>query len=219
MHDENRIDRPEPPFPAQRTGEPPGVEARMDPKPQYEGKAYRPAGKLKDKVALITGGDSGIGRSVATLFAREGADVAIVCLPEEQQDANESLQAIEAAGRKGMLRTGDVSDFSFCREVVQAVLERFGKLNILVNNAAFQNLAEKGIRVNCVAPGPVWTPLNPAERSEQETREFGAGVPFRRPAQPEEIAPAFVYFASSADSGYVTGETITLLGGGVTAGS
>jgi len=190
---------------------------------------------------------------------------------------------------------GDVSDFTFCQETIQAVLERFGKLNILVNNAAFQNhveslealsleqwdrtfrtniygyfymakaaighlsdgdciintgsitgidgspelldyaatkgaihsftkslaknLVEKGIRVNCVAPGPVWTPLNPAERSEQETRQFGQGVPFGRPAQPEEIAPAYVYFASSADSGYVTGETITLLGGGVTAGS
>jgi len=295
MNDENSIDRPEPPFPPQRTGEPPGIEARMDPKPQYEGSAYRPAGKLEDKVALITGGDSGIGRSVATLFAREGADVAIVCLPQERQDAEQSLRAIEAAGRKGMVTTGDVSDFSFCRRAVEAVVERFGKLNILVNNAAFQNhveslealsveqwdrtfrtniygyfymakaaighlqsgdciintgsitgldgspelldyastkgaihsftkslaknLAEKGIRVNCVAPGPVWTPLNPAERSEKETSEFGAGVPFGRPAQPEEIAPAFVYFASRADSGYVTGETITLLGGGVTAGS
>ena len=295
MQGMGRKDRPEPPFAPQQTGEPPGIEARMDPQPQYEGSAYRAAGKLEDKVALITGGDSGIGRSVATLFAREGADVAIICLPEEARDAAESVQAIEAAGRRGMVIKGDVSDFGFCRDAVQAVIERLGALNILVNNAAFQNhveglealsleqwdrtfrtniygyfhmakaaighlksgdciintgsitgidgspelldyastkgaihsftkslaknLAEKGIRVNCVAPGPVWTPLNPAERSDEETSEFGAGVPFGRPAQPEEIAPAFVYFASSADSGYVTGETITLLGGGVTAGS
>jgi len=295
MNDHQKTDRPEPPFPEQPVGEPPGLEARMDPKPRYEGLSYRAAGKLEGKVALVTGGDSGIGRSVATFFAREGADVAIVCLPDERRDAEESLRAIEAAGRSGMVIAGDVGDFGFCADAVRAVVGRFGKLNILVNNAAFQNhveslealsleqwertfrsnihgyfhmakaavghlecgdciintgsitgidgspelldysstkgaihaftkslaknLVARGIRVNCVAPGPVWTPLNPAERSAEETREFGAGVPLGRPAQPEEIAPAFVYFASSADSGYVTGETITLLGGGVTAGS
>jgi len=287
--------RPRPPFPAQDTGEPPGLEKNMDPRPQYRGADYRAAGKLKGKVALITGGDSGIGRSVATLFAREGASVAIVCLPDDKEDADETLQTIEDTGAEGIVITGDVSDYQFCRESVRRTVERFNTLNILVNNAAFQNhvdsiedlsieqwdrcfrtniygyfymakaaiphlnegdciintgsivgldgrpdlidygatkgaihsftkclaqnLAARGIRVNCVAPGPVWTPLNPAERSTEEIERFGGSVPYGRPAQPEEIAPAFVYFASTADSGYITGETITLLGGAVTAGS
>ena len=287
--------RPRPPFPAQDTGEPPGLEKDMDPRPQYRGADYRAAGKLEGKVALITGGDSGIGRSVSTFFAREGASIAIVCLPEETEDANETMQAIEEAGAEGIVITGDVSDYPFCTEAVRRTVERFKDLNILVNNAAFQNhvdsieelsieqwdrcfrtniysyfymakaamphldegdciintgsivgldgrpslldygatkgaihsftkclaqnLSGRGIRVNCVAPGPVWTPLNPAERSNEEMKRFGAGVPYGRPAQPEEIAPAFVYFASAADSGYVTGETITLLGGAITAGS
>ena len=287
--------RPSPPFPPQDVGAPPGLEKRMDPRPQYLGQDYRPAGKLEGKVAVITGGDSGIGRSVATLFAREGARVAIVCLPEEEDDAAETVRAIENAGQQGLVITGDVSDYDFCEKSVRLTLERFGDLNILVNNAAYQNhvdefeeldieqwdrtfrtniygyfymakaavphlekgdciintgsivglegrpslidygatkgaihsftkclaqnLSERGIRVNCVAPGPVWTPLNPAERTNEEIERFGGGVPYGRPAQPEEIAPAFVYFASTADSGYVTGETITLLGGAITAGS
>jgi NAD(P)-dependent dehydrogenase (short-subunit alcohol dehydrogenase family) len=290
MNEQSRADRPKPPFPPQRTDGQPGMEHKMDPRPQYRGEDYRAAGKLENKVALVTGGDSGIGRAVAVFFAREGADVAILCLPEERADAEESLRAIEKTGRQGLIITGDVSDFGFCQEAVRQTLDRFGRLNILVNNAAFQNhvdsleelaidqiertfrtnifgyiymakaalphlepgdcivncgsitgidgsprlldysatkgaihaftkslaknLAEQGIRVNCVAPGPVWTPLNPAERSDEEIEKFGAKVPYGRPAQPDEIAPAFVYFASAADSGYVTGETITLLGGG-----
>jgi NAD(P)-dependent dehydrogenase (short-subunit alcohol dehydrogenase family) len=290
MSNDTPVNRPEPPFPPQRTDGQPGLEHKMDPRPQYHGEEYRAAGKLQNKVALITGGDSGIGRAVAVFFAREGADVAILCLPEEKADAEETLRAIAEAGREGLVITGDVSDYGFCQEAVRRTLERFDQLNILVNNAAFQNhvdsleelsieqiertfrtnilgyiymakaalpyleagdsivncgsitgidgsprlldysatkgaihaftkslaknLAKKGIRVNCVAPGPVWTPLNPAERSDEEIEKFGSKVPYGRPAQPDEIAPAFVYFASAADSGYVTGETITLLGGG-----
>ncbi|NGX15027.1 SDR family oxidoreductase [Wenzhouxiangella sp. XN24] len=287
--------RPRPPFDPQDTQGQPGIEAKLDPRPQYSGRDYKAAGKLEGEVALITGGDSGIGRAVAVLFAREGADVAILCLPEEKTDADETLQAIEAAGRRGLVMTGDIREYAFCQEAVRQVVAHFGRINILVNNAAYQqhvesldelsieqwdrtfrtniygyfymakavashldhgdciintgsvtglqgspglldysatkgaihtftkslaaNLVKRGVRVNCVAPGPVWTPLNPAERSDEEIEEFGARVPFGRPAQPEEIAPAFVYLASRADSGYVTGETIALLGGEITAGS
>jgi NAD(P)-dependent dehydrogenase (short-subunit alcohol dehydrogenase family) len=244
-------------------------------------------------VAIITGGDSGIGRSVAVLFAREGADVCISYLPEEQRDADETRAAVEEEGRSALLLPGDVRDASYCKSLVKETIARFGRLDILVNNAAFQKhrktleeldeeqwdrtfqtniygyfhlvkaavphlprggaiintgsitglegspalldysatkgaihaftkslaqqLVAKGIRVNCVAPGPVWTPLNPAERSDKETREFGADTPLGRPAQPEEIAPAFVFFASAADSSYITGEVLTLLGGATTA--
>jgi NAD(P)-dependent dehydrogenase (short-subunit alcohol dehydrogenase family) len=289
------INRPTPPFPPQPTRGQPGLESEMDPKPQYRGYGYRAADKLEDQVALITGGDSGIGRAVATFFAMEGADVVILCLPEEEEDADETLQAVEEAGREGFVIMGDVSDYEFCKRAVAEAVERFDKLDILVNNAAYQNhvdtleelsieqwdrtfrtniygyfymakaalpylregsciintgsvagldgskrlldysatkgaitaftkslaqnLADRGIRVNCVAPGPVWTPLNPAERSTEEIEKFGSGVPYGRPAQPDEIAPAYVYLASGADSGYVTGETIALLGGKITAGS
>lgn len=287
--------RPKPPFDPQETAGQPGIESKLEPRPQYHGRDYRAAGKLDGEVALITGGDSGIGRAVAVLFAREGADIAILCLPEERADADETLRAIEAAGRSGIIITGDIKDYAFCLEAVEQVVKRFERINVLVNNAAYQqhvdnlddlsieqwdrtfrtniygyfymakavaphlaqgdciintgsvtglqgnpglldysatkgaihaftkslaaNFVERGIRVNCVAPGPVWTPLNPAERSDDEIKKFGAGVPFGRPAQPEEIAPAFVYLASRADSGYVTGETIALLGGKITAGS
>jgi len=249
---------------------------------------------LKQKVALITGGDSGIGRAVAVLFAREGADVAITYLPEEQSDADETREAVVAEGQKAHLIAGDLTDPDFCKKAVEATVARFGKLDILVNNAAFQqhqkslaevseeqwdrtfktniysyfrvskaalthlkegsaivncgsitglegskhlldysatkgaihaftkslaqNLVEKGIRVNCVAPGPVWTPLNPSDKPAKDVAEFGADTPMKRPAQPEEIAPAFVYFASEIDSSYVTGEVLTLLGGETTAG-
>lgn len=261
----------------------------MHPRPEYEAPLYKGAGKLEDKVALITGGDSGIGRAVAVLYAREAADVAIIYLPEEQSDAEETRSAVEKEGRRALLIPGDVSDPDFCGWAVQQVIDELGKLDILVNNAAFQqhqesieelseeqwdktfrtniygyfhmvkavlphmsagsaivntgsitglqgnkqlldyastkgaihaftkslaqNLVERGIRVNCVAPGPVWTPLNVADKPAQKAGKHGEKAPFERPAQPEEIAPAYVFFASEADSSYITGEVLTLLGG------
>ncbi|PQO27125.1 SDR family oxidoreductase [Blastopirellula marina] len=283
-----------PPFPPQDTGPPPGLEKRMRPRPRYEGAEYLAAGKLKGLAALITGGDSGIGRSVATLFAREGADVAIAYLPEEETDARETADAIQASGQKPLLIPGNVCDMDCCRQMVEKTVQVFGKLDILVNNAAFQNhqehveditreqwdktfqtniygyfhmvkaalaylkegaviintgsitglegsgglvdyastkgaihaftkslaqnLVGRRIRVNCVAPGPVWTPLNPAERDCDDIKDFGEQNPLMRPAQPEEIAPAYVFFASNADSRYITGEVLTQLGGATTAG-
>jgi NAD(P)-dependent dehydrogenase (short-subunit alcohol dehydrogenase family) len=283
--------RPKPPFPKQGI-KPPGDEAKMEPRPKYKAPEYKGASKLEDKVALITGGDSGIGRAVAVLFAREGADVAIACLKEEMKDAEETKRAVEKEGRRAIIVPGDVRDSDYCRQAVEKTVEEFGKLDILVNNAAYQkhrdaldeiseeqfdrtfktniygyfymvkaalphlepgstiintgsitglegsaklldysatkgaihaftkslaqNLVPKGIRVNCVAPGPVWTPLNPAE-NPKGTKDFGAKTPMERPAQPEEIAPAFVFFASNADSAYITGEVLTLLGGETTA--
>ncbi|HYY99204.1 MAG TPA: SDR family oxidoreductase [Pyrinomonadaceae bacterium] len=287
------LEEPESPMPAQHV-EKPGLEAELELKPRYEAPHYRGSSKLNNKAALVTGGDSGIGRAVAVLFAREGADVAIVYLPEEQRDAEETREAIEREGRRALLVPGDVRESRFCREAVERTVEEFGKLDILVNNAAFQqhqesledvteeqfdrtfktniygyffmakaalermeegaavintgsitglqgskelldysatkgaihaftkslaqSLVERRIRVNCVAPGPVWTPLNPADKPAEKVAEFGKDTPLRRPAQPEEIAPAYVYFASEADSSYVTGEVLTLLGGETTAG-
>lgn len=283
--------QPTSPMPAQHQ-EKPGIEAKLTPRPEYEAPLYGGSGKLRDKVALVTGGDSGIGRAVAVLFAREGADVSIVYLKAEQQDAEETRRAVEAEGRRTLLIPGDVTDSQFCRDAVERTVGEFGRLDILVNNAAFQqhqksledvteeqwdrtfktniygyfymakatlphlkpgsaiintgsitgiqgskelldysstkgaihaftkslaqNLVERGVRVNCVAPGPVWTPLNPSDKSAEKVSEFGADTPMKRPAQPEEIAPAFVFFASEADSSYVTGEVITLLGGETT---
>jgi len=284
---------PKPPFPKQQLDKP-GLEADLEPRPRYQARAYKPAGKLEDKIALVTGGDSGIGRAVSVIFAREGADVAIVYLREEQPDAEETARAIERAGRRALLIPGDVSRPAFCREAVEETVRTFGKLDILVNNAAYQNsqkriadvtdeqwdltfrtniygyffmaraalahmtrgsaiintgsitglegsshlldysatkgaihaftkslaqnLVEQGIRVNCVAPGPVWTPLNPADnKTPAQVAKFGAETPMKRPAQPEEIAPAYVFFASDADSSYITGEVLTLLGGETTA--
>jgi NAD(P)-dependent dehydrogenase (short-subunit alcohol dehydrogenase family) len=281
--------QPKPPFPEQHQDKP-GIEAELDPKPRYKAPQYKPAGKLQDKVALITGGDSGIGRAVAVMYAREGADVAIVYLSVEQRDAEETKRAVEKAGRRALLLPGDVADASFCRSAVERTVKELGQLDILVNNAAFQNrqdsldditeeqwdrtfktniygyfhmaqaalphlkrgsaiintgsitglegnkqlldysstkgaihaftkslaqnLVEKGIRVNCVAPGPVWTPLNPSDnKTPEEVAHFGEGTPMERPAQPEEVAPAYVFFASNADSSYITGEVLTLLGG------
>ncbi|HVF45266.1 MAG TPA: SDR family oxidoreductase [Pyrinomonadaceae bacterium] len=287
------LKEPESPMPAQHV-EKPGLEAELELKPRYEAPHYKGSGKLLDRAALVTGGDSGIGRAVAVLFAREGADVAIVYLAEEQVDADETRAAVEREGRRALLIPGDVRDSAFCREAVGRVVSEFGKLDILVNNAAFQqhqdsiedlteeqfdrtfktniygyffmakaalahmkrgavvintgsitglegskelldysatkgaihaftkalaqSLVERRIRVNCVAPGPVWTPLNPADKEAKDVAEFGADTPFKRPAQPEEMAPAYVFFASEADSSYITGEVLTLLGGDTTAG-
>jgi NAD(P)-dependent dehydrogenase (short-subunit alcohol dehydrogenase family) len=286
-------EEPKSPMPAQHQ-EKPGLEAELTPRPKYKAPLYRGSGKLEDKAALITGGDSGIGRAVAVLFAREGADVSIVYLPQEQRDAEETRGAVEAEGRRCLLIPGDVRQSDFCREAVERTVGEFGKLDILVNNAAYQqhqksledvseeqfdrtfktniygyyfmakaalahlkeggaivntgsitglegskelldysatkgaihaftkslaqNLVERRIRVNCVAPGPVWTPLNPSDKSAEDVPEFGADTPMKRPAQPEEMAPAFVFFASEADSSYITGEVLTLLGGDTTAG-
>ncbi len=266
----------------------------MVPRPRYEAPNYVGGGKLMDKVALITGGDSGIGRGVATLFAREGADVAIVFLRSEVRDAETTAEAVEREGRRCILLVGDVRRSSFCERAVERTVKQLGRLDILVNNAAYQqhqasimkitdeqwedtfrtnihgyfymaraalrhmkrgsviintgsvtglqgsaelldysatkgaihtftkslaqNLVPRGIRVNCVAPGPVWTPLNVADRPAAEVAEFGADTPMERPGQPEEIAPAFVFFASDADSSYITGEVLALLGGETTAG-
>lgn len=290
---EGRLEQPKSPMPPQHQPKP-GQEHKLDPQPRYEAPHYAGANKLKDKVALITGGDSGIGRAVAVLFAREGADVAFTFLKEEKQDANETKRAVEAEGRRAYPMMGDVRDSKICRKFVKQTVDQFGKLDILVNNAAFQqhqesleelteeqwdqtfktniygyfymtkaalphlaegsaivntgsitglegskqlldysatkgaihaftkslaqNLVERGIRVNCVSPGPVWTPLNPADKEAEDVAKFGADTPYKRPAQPEEIAPAFVYFASEIDSSYVTGEVLTLLGGETTAG-
>ena len=287
------LEEPESPMPAQHL-EKPGIEAKLKLKPRYEAPHYRGSSKLNNRAALITGGDSGIGRAVAVLFAREGADVAIVYLPEEQVDAEETRAAVEAEGRRALLIPGDVREAKFCQKAVERTVEEFGRVDILVNNAAFQqhqktiedvsdeqfdrtfktniygyfymakaalghmtegaciintgsitglegskelldysatkgaihaftkslaqNLVERRIRVNCVAPGPVWTPLNPADKEAKEVAEFGADTPFKRPAQPEEMAPAYVFFASEADSSYITGEVLTLLGGDTTAG-
>jgi NAD(P)-dependent dehydrogenase (short-subunit alcohol dehydrogenase family) len=278
---------PVPPFPA--THQPkPGSEASLNPAPMYDAPYWRGSGKLENKVALITGGDSGIGRAVAVLFAREGADVAISYL-SESEDAEETGQAVIREGRRCLLLPGDVTSEAYCRSAVSKVVEDFGQLDILVNNAAFQyhaasleelttehfdttlktnlygyffmareavkhmnpggaiintgsitgidgsgelldysmtkggihaftralssNLVSKGIRVNAVAPGPVWTPLNPSERPPEEVAQFGAKTTMKRPAQPEEIAPAYVFLASPQCSSYITGEILPIIGG------
>lgn len=284
--------KPKNPLPKQNQDRP-GLESRIDPRPQFLAPNYRGSKKLKGKVALITGGDSGIGRSVAVLYAREGADVAIVFLPEEKSDASETSQFVEKEGGKCLLIAGDVRSSEFCDKAVEETVAEFGKLDILVNNAAYQHhqasiedisdeqldqtfrtnifgyfymaraavkhlgeggaivncgsitglegsgelldysatkgaihsftkslaqsLADKGIRVNCVSPGPVWTPLNVADKDAEDVAKHGADTPMKRPAQPEEISPAFVFFASNADSSYITGEVLTLLGGDTTA--
>jgi len=272
----------------------PGLDSAMDPPPKYKAPLYKGADKLKGKAALITGGDSGIGRSVAVLYAREGADVAIVYLAAEQPDAEEAKKAVEAEGRKCLLLPGDVTDPRFCRDAVEKTVKEFGRLAVLVNNAAYQQrqdaiedvtdeqfektfrtnifgyfymakaavahlpkggaivntgsiagfegnktlldyastkgaihaftkslaqqLVPRGIRVNCVSPGPIWTPFIPMSGDAETTAEHGKDTPMGRPGQPEEVAPAFVFFASEADSSYITGEVLTLLGGETRAG-
>ena len=284
--------KPKPPFPPQHQPKP-GLESALRPRPRYEAPKYRGSGKLDGRVALITGGDSGIGRAVAVLYAREGADVAIVYLPEEQSDAEETRDAVSGEGTRCLLIPGDVRDASFCDDAVKRVVDEYGQLDILVNNAAFQqhqqsieditdeqfertfrtnifgyffmaraaiphlkrgsaivntgsitglqgskelldysatkgaihaftkslaqSLVEKKIRVNCIAPGPIWTPLNVADKEAPEAAKHGKETPMARPGQPEEVAPAYVFFASNADSSYITGEVLTLLGGETTA--
>lgn len=281
---------PKPPFPERKLPKP-GIEADLEPKPRFEGSHYRAAGKLEGKSALITGGDSGIGRAVAVFFAREGADVAINYLPEEQIDAEETRRHVEQAGRRCLLLPGDLTEAAFCEQLIARTIAELGKLDILVSNAAHQdrkasieeitdeewdltfraniyplfhlakaamphlqpgasiivttsetglfgserlldysatkgainafvkalaqNVLDRGIRVNAVAPGPVWTPLNPADRGlpPDKTAVFGQQTKMKRPAQPEEIAPAFVFFASDADSSYITGHVLPILGG------
>ena len=268
--------------------EKPGLEADLTLKPMYDAPFYKGSGKLQDKVALITGADSGIGRAVAVLFAREGCDVAIAYL-EESQDAQDTKAAVEKEGRRAILLPGDAADPDYAEAAVAATIEQLGGLDILVNNAAFQEYAEaiedlsfehfdrtlktnlygyfnfakaaaphlrpgsaiintgsvtgiegskalldysmtkggihaftrslagslikKGVRVNCVAPGPVWTPLNPADKDGEALEQFGAKTPMGRPAQPEEIAPAFVFLASPQTSSYITGEILPIIGG------
>ena len=277
---------PEPPVPEQQLRKP-GLERDLKPRPRYEAPEYLGSGKLEDKVALITGGDSGIGRAVAVLFAREGADVAIVYLNEDA-DAEETRRAVEAEGRRALLIPGDVTDPEFCREAVEATVRELDQVDILVNNAAFQehvpsleelsdeqlertfrtnifgyfymaraalahlkegsaiintgsvtgiqgskelldysstkgaihaftkslasNLLPKGIRVNAVAPGPVWTPLNPADREGEKIASFGQQTDFKRAAQPEELSPAYVFLASPVCSSYVTGIVLPVTG-------
>jgi NAD(P)-dependent dehydrogenase (short-subunit alcohol dehydrogenase family) len=290
---EQRGAKPKGPMPEQEQPRP-GLEYLIDPRPQYLAPNYKGSGKLKGKTALITGGDSGIGRSVAVLYAREGANVAIVSLPAEKKDAKETAKAVDNEGGKCLTLTGDVSESATCKKLIAKTVKEFGGLDILVNNAAYQHnqssvedisdeqfdqtfktniygyfylareavkhlpkggaivncgsitglegnkdlidysatkgaihaftkslaqsLVEKEIRVNCVSPGPVWTPLNVSDKDAKEVAEHGANTPMKRPAQPEEVAPAFVFFASNADSSYITGEVLTLLGGETTAG-
>jgi len=286
---------PKPPFPGDKLPKP-GIESDMSPHPKYEAARYRPSGKLEGKVALVTGGDSGIGRAVAVMYAREGADVAIAYLPAERSDAQETCQAIEREGRRCLKLEGDLTDREFCTSAVEQTVAELGALDILVSNAAHQNrkqqledltdeefdrtfktnvyayfrlvkaalphlgvgasvivtgsetgfegpemlpdysatkgaihtltkslakmLAERGIRVNCVAPGPVWTPLNLADTGNppEKVSSFGEKTPMKRPAQPEELAPAYVFLASDADSSYITGEVLAVMGGGTAPG-
>lgn len=278
---------PEPPMAKQHLKKP-GLEAKLELAPMCDAPYYRGSEKLKGKVAIITGGDSGIGRAVAVLYAREGADVAILYL-NEHEDAAATQKLVEAEGQRGMLIAGDVGDRAFCFDAVARVADAFGRVDVLVNNAAFQlhvarfedlseahfdhtmktnlygyfhmaqavvphmkagsaivntgsvtgimgnsnlldysltkggihaftrslasHLVPKGIRVNCVAPGPVWTPLNPADASAERVEKFGGATPMKRAAQPEEIAPAYVFLASPHCSSYITGEILPIIGG------
>ncbi|HSR64284.1 MAG TPA: SDR family oxidoreductase [Xanthomonadaceae bacterium] len=279
--------QPQNPLPAQHQAKP-GHEHQLDPQPRFLAPDYQGSGKLQDMVALVTGGDSGIGRAVAVLFAREGADVAIVYLSEDQ-DARATRAHVEREGRRCIAIAGDVKDPRFCEQAVERTLDAFGRLDVLVNNAAFQqhsrsleditedhlqetlqtniggyfhmaraalphmteggsiintgsetalfgsrhlldysatkgaihaftrslasNLLERGIRVNAVAPGPVWTPLNPADQPARKVADFGKDSDMGRPAQPEEISPAYVFLAAPVCASYVNGVVLPVMGG------
>ena len=278
--------------PPQHQDQQPGRESEMTPRPKADDPQYRGSGKLQDKVALITGGDSGIGRSVAIFYAKEGADVAILYL-NEHDDAKETKRLVEEQGRRAVTIAGDIGDENFCQQAVQQAVDALGKLDILVNNAAeqhpqesildiskeqlertfrtnifgmffmtkaamkhlhegsaivnttsvtayqgnptlldysstkgaivaftralSQSLVEKGIRVNAVAPGPIWTPLIPSTFPEDKVANFGKQVPMQRAGQPEEVAPSYVFLASD-DSSYISGQVIHPNGGTVVNG-
>lgn len=278
---------PVPPFPKQHLPKP-GLEADVNPQPMYDAPYYLGSRKLQDKVAIITGGDSGIGRAVAVMFAREGADIVVMHLAEHE-DAALTKEKVEAEGRKCIVIAGDVRKRAFCEKAVQKAVDTFGRVDVLVNNAAFQvhtkniedlteehfdetiktnlygyffmaqacipfmgrgsaiintgsvtglhgskhlldysttkggihaftrslagNLIGKGIRVNAVAPGPVWTPLNPSDKEAADVAKFGADTPMKRPAQPEELSPSYVFLASAQCSSYITGEILPVIGG------
>jgi NAD(P)-dependent dehydrogenase (short-subunit alcohol dehydrogenase family) len=278
---------PKPPMPSQKQSQEPGIESEMDPRPDYGEKTYRGSGKLAGKAAVITGGDSGIGRAVALAYAREGADVLIAYLNEDA-DAEKTVGIVQKEGRKCVAVAGDISSEEHCQEIVKRAVKEFGKIDVLVNNAAFQMtresldqipteefdrtfktnvyalfwlckaavphmpqggaiinttsvtldtakptllpysatkaaiqnlsgglaqlLAEKGIRVNCVAPGPIWTPLIPATMPAEEVKKFGTSTPMQRPGQPAELAPVYVLLASD-EASYVSGATVAVTGG------
>lgn len=278
--------------PPQHQDQRPGSQSEMTPKPQTVDRQYRGSGKLNSKVALITGGDSGIGRAVAVYFAKEGADIAIIYL-NEHEDADETKRLVEAEGRRFVAIPGDIGDEQFCKQAVEQVIQQLGKLDILINNAAeqhpqesiedisaeqlertfrtnifgmffmtkfalphlqpgsaivnttsvtayqgspqlldysstkgaivaftrslSQSLVEKGIRVNGVAPGPIWTPLIPSTFPEEKVETFGQQVPMKRPGQPEEVAPSYVFLASD-DSSYISGQILHPNGGKVVNG-
>ena len=284
---------PDTPQPPQSQSHQPGIEAEMEPRPESAMAKWKGSGKLTGKVALVTGGDSGIGRAVAIGFAKEGADVAILYL-DEGQDAEETKRLIEAEGRRAVAIAGDIGDAQVCDILVQRVVAELGRIDVLVNNAAEQHVCEdfaeiptaqvektfrtnilgmmwvtraalkhmaegsaiinttsitayqgnptlidyastkgaivaftrslakslqkKGIRVNAVAPGPIWTPLIPASFSAERTAEHGAQAPMGRPGQPDEVAPAYIFLASNLDSSYISGQVIHPNGGTVVNG-
>lgn len=277
--------------PKQHQEKQPGLEHKMTPSPEYSFKCWKGSDKLKDKVAIITGGDSGIGAAVALLFAREGCDVVISYTEREQKDADYTKRAVEDEGRRCILVPGDISKKSKCEEIVKKCVDEFGRVDILVNNAAIQfvtekledlseeqleqvfrtnifsffflsqlclphmsegsaiinstsvnsfkghstlldytstkgaitaftralsgNVAKRGIRVNCVAPGPIWTPLIPSSFPEEKVETFGKSVPLGRPGQPEEVAPSYLFLACNQMSSYITGQTVHPNGGTV----